>query len=78
VLVLKTNDIFRLTIVLGNNQRIYTYEEGEWMMKGRYELAMRRNEELVWSKEDGQYTVQILIVSNILYICNFRMQLNYY
>lgn len=78
MLVLKTNDIFRLTIVLGNNQRIYTYEEGEWMMKGRYELAMRRNEELVWSKEDGQYTVQILIVSNILYICNFRMQLNYY
>ncbi len=47
---------------LDNNQCIYTWEDSEWMMKGQYEHAMRKNEELVWSK-NGEHIAQILIVS---------------
>ena len=32
------------------------------MMKGRYDLAIRKDEELIWSKKDGEYIAQILIV----------------
>ncbi len=33
------------------------------MMKGQYEHAVRKNEELIWSKKNGEYIAQILIVS---------------
>ncbi len=32
------------------------------MMKGRYDLAIQKDEELIWSKKDGEYIAQILIV----------------
>ena len=33
------------------------------MVKGRYELALRNNEEVIWSRVDGDHVTQILIVS---------------
>ena len=49
-------------LYLGNNQRVYTWEDDEWMVKGRYELAIRNDEEVIWSKVDGDHITQILIV----------------
>ncbi len=48
------------------------------MMKGRYDLAIWKNGELIWAKKNGEYTAQILIVSifsllsrsNIMIICS--------
>ncbi len=33
------------------------------MMKGQYEHAMKKDEELMWSKKDGEHIAQILIIS---------------
>ena len=49
----------------GNNDWVYTYEDNEWMMKGRYEHAIRQNEELIWTMDNGKYFVNIIIVSLI-------------
>jgi len=56
---------------LGNNQRVYTWEDGDWMMKGRYEHAMGKNEDLVWFKKNGEHIAQILIVSNFNLLLRF-------
>ena len=52
-------------IMSGNNDWVYTYEDNEWMMKGRYEHAIRQNEELIWTMDNGKYFVNIIIVSLI-------------
>ena len=49
-------------LYLGNNQRVYTWEDDEWMVKGQYELAIHNDEEVIWSKVDGDHITQILIV----------------
>ena len=38
------------------------------MMKGRYEHAMRKNAELIWSKKNGEHIAQILIVSFLKFL----------
>ena len=43
--------------------RVLTFEEGLWNIRGRYETACEENEELVWSKVDDGYVTHILIVS---------------
>ena len=37
-------------------------ENDEWMVKDQYELAIHNNEEVIWSKVNGNYITQILIV----------------
>lgn len=51
---------------LGNNQKVYTFEDNDWMVKGRYEFAIRNDEEVIWSKVDGDHVARILIVSLII------------
>jgi hypothetical protein len=53
---------------LGRNQRVYTLEDDEWMVKGRYEFAVRNNEEVIWSKVDGDHVTRILIVCLLIFI----------
>ena len=44
------------------------------MTKGRYELAMKKNEELIWSKVNGEYCTHVLIVSFFLLLfLNIRL-----
>lgn len=43
--------------------RVFTFEEGLWNIRGRYEKACEENEELVWMKDDEEYVTHILIVS---------------
>ena len=47
---------------LGSNQRVYTFEDAEWMAKGRYEFAVRNDEEVIWSKVEEDHITLILIV----------------
>jgi hypothetical protein len=35
------------------------------MVKGRYELAIRNDEEVIWSKVDGDHVTRILIVCHL-------------
>jgi hypothetical protein len=51
--------------------RVFTFEEGLWNIRGRYEKACEEDEELVWSKVDDEYVTHILIVSLSLYIFSF-------
>jgi len=41
------------------------------MMKGQYEHAIRKNEDLVWFKKNGEHIAQILIVSNFNLLLGF-------
>ena len=43
--------------------RVFTFEDGLWNIRGRYEKACEEDEELVWSNVDGEYVTHILIVS---------------
>jgi len=43
--------------------RLYTFEEGLWNVRGRYQKAFDDNEELVWSQVGNEHEAHILIVS---------------
>ena len=43
------------------------FDDDEWMVKGLYEFTIRNDEEVIWSKVDGNYVTRILIV----YLKNF-------
>ncbi|KAF8804433.1 hypothetical protein BYT27DRAFT_7107409, partial [Phlegmacium glaucopus] len=43
--------------------RIFTFEEGLWNVRGRYEKAFEEDEELFWLSNNGEYVTHILIVS---------------
>jgi hypothetical protein len=43
--------------------RLFTFEDGLWNVRGRYEKAYEDDEELVWSDVRGESVAHILIVS---------------
>jgi hypothetical protein len=56
---------------------VFTFEEGLWNIRGRYDIACKDDEELIWSNDDGEYVTHILVVSLSLvlfffYIYNVR------
>jgi hypothetical protein len=51
--------------MLAHNQRIYNQDDGVWSIKGRYNMAMELDEDLVWTKNKGGYVTHILAVSHI-------------
>ena len=51
--------------------RVLTFEEGLWNIRGRYETACEENEEVVWSKVNDGYVTHILIVSLKFILLNF-------
>jgi hypothetical protein len=55
--------------LLSTESRIYTFEEGLWNIRGRYEKAFEEDDELNWSNVDGDYVTHILVVS--LSFCSF-------
>ena len=44
------------------NPRVFLYEDGNWSLKGRYEKAIKINDEVVWSNESGEYTLVLHLV----------------
>jgi hypothetical protein len=44
------------------NPRVFLYEDGNWSLKGRYEKAIKINNEVVWSNESGEYTLVLHLV----------------
>jgi hypothetical protein len=51
------------TDFLSVENRVFTFEEGLWNIRGRYEKACEDDEELVWSNDNGEYVTHILAVS---------------
>jgi len=52
---------------LEQNQRVFVYEDNEWMIKGRYETALGdADDDVMWTHEDGQELLRFLIVSILL------------
>jgi hypothetical protein len=47
----------------GCNQRVYTFEDDEWVMRGRYNYAVEADEDLVWSTVEDEKITRILVVS---------------
>jgi hypothetical protein len=47
--------------------RLFTYEDGLWNVRGRYEKAFEEDEELFWSKSGSEHLTYILMAS-IAYI----------
>jgi hypothetical protein len=50
-------------VLLENNYRIYVYEEGNWGIKGHFDKAVELDESIFWSRDGGDYTLTIGIVS---------------
>jgi hypothetical protein len=46
-----------------SENRIFTFEDGLWNVRGRYETALEENEELVWSNLGGEHVTHILMAS---------------
>jgi hypothetical protein len=51
--------------------RLFTFEDGLWNVRGRFEKAYDEDEELVWSDVGGEHIAHILIVSSscLFFIC---------
>jgi hypothetical protein len=49
------------------NQRVFVYEDDTWAAKGRYENALEDNDHALWSFDNGQDTLHMLIVSQLYY-----------
>ena len=50
------------------NQRIFVYDDDQWMIKVRYQMALEDDEDITWTYENGQDLARILIVSSLLFI----------
>lgn len=45
------------------NQRIYVCEDGDWVIKGRYEDAIADEEKIEWSVVEGKHVISLCAVS---------------
>ncbi|KAF9458410.1 hypothetical protein BDZ94DRAFT_1313299, partial [Collybia nuda] len=50
-----------LSPVRRQNQRIFVFEETGWAIKGRYETALRKNDEAFWVVKNGLQTLDLYI-----------------
>jgi hypothetical protein len=57
---------------LSIESRLFTFDEGLWNIRGRYEKACEDDEELVWSNVDGEHVTRILIVSLSCFFFSFN------
>lgn len=49
--------------LIEKNQRVFVYEEGNWSLKGRYQIAVRNNDTVTWSKDSaGEHSLTIALV----------------
>lgn len=44
------------------NPRFFVYEEGNWSLKGRYQLAVKVNDSVTWFLDGGEYTLSLALV----------------
>ena len=56
-----------LKIFLDDNQCIFIYEDDSWTIKGLYEDAVANDEDAVWSYENNQDIMRLLIASISFY-----------
>jgi hypothetical protein len=54
--------------ISGKNQRVFIYEDGNWCLKGRYDIAMKNNDTLAWSNNNGHYSLIMSFVELFLQI----------
>jgi hypothetical protein len=45
------------------NQRVFVYEDDMWAVKGRYDAAVKEDDEIDWPSFNEQFTLKLLIVS---------------
>ena len=64
--------LYFLIFTSEHNYRILTWES-EWILRGRYELALQDDEELVWLLIDNKWILRILVVSD--FCCIFCIKL---
>jgi len=56
-----------LKIFLDDNQHMFIYEDDSWAIKGLYEDAVANDEDAVWSYENNQDIMRLLIASISFY-----------
>lgn len=42
--------------------RIFTHEDGEWTIKGRFRAALGENDPIIWDVKNGEYSLSIALV----------------
>jgi hypothetical protein len=72
-----------IIVIIGHNYRIYTYDApgNDWVLRGRYEVALRDDDDLEWSLINNEWILQLLVVQieiiqlklfiNFLYIVGY-------
>ena len=53
-------------IFLGENRHIFLHENSVWNIKGRYETAIEDDEDAMWTCNNGEDILRILVVSLLL------------
>ena len=53
--------------LLDFNRRVFIYEDDMWAIKGRFETALEDNESVLWTYDNGQDILRLLIVSMICF-----------
>ena len=43
--------------------RIHTYEQNEWMIKGKYDTVVEDDEEIIWMKINKEHVLPMWLVS---------------
>ena len=52
------------------NSRIFVYEDSTWAVKGRFENALEDDDEAMWTFDNGQDILCLLIVSKLYFSIN--------
>jgi hypothetical protein len=58
------------------NQRIYVHEEGDWVVKGRYNDAIADDEDVEWSVADGKLALFLCAVRPDFLLLNVDLSLS--
>jgi hypothetical protein len=54
--------------------RIFTYEEGEWTVKGRFTTALKENDPISWANENGELNLSVaLVCAYLIFIMTLLM-----
>jgi hypothetical protein len=54
------------------NSHVFVYKDNTWAVKGRFENALEDDDEAMWTFDNGQDILCLLIVSELYFIIQFQ------
>ncbi|KAF8332958.1 hypothetical protein F5887DRAFT_893932 [Amanita rubescens] len=57
----------RFSPIKNKNKRVFVYEEGNWSVKGRFDMALEIDDPVTWANEAGEYCLFVALVNFVLF-----------